>query len=57
MGHLAASVASRDVAPTHAHLHAIKNRRKGLMKEEHKNLDEENKSTEKVMIPLFSLYD
>ncbi|KAH6821645.1 CwfJ-like family protein [Perilla frutescens var. hirtella] len=47
MGHLAASVASRGVAPTHAHLHAIKNRRKGLVKGEQKNLDEENNSSEK----------
>lgn len=49
MGHLAASVASRGVAPTHAHLHAINNRRK-VMKDEPKNLNEENDNTEKVMV-------
>ncbi|KAL3828721.1 hypothetical protein ACJIZ3_017523 [Penstemon smallii] len=47
MGHLAASVASRNVAPTHAHLHAIKNRRKGLIKEERKNIDEDADNAEK----------
>lgn len=40
MGQFAASVASRYVAPTHAHLHAIK-RRKGLVKEEQGNIAEE----------------
>lgn len=53
MGQFAASMASRDVASTHAHLQAINHRRKGLMKEEKKNLDEENNSTEKVMAPYF----
>ncbi|XP_073148161.1 uncharacterized protein [Henckelia pumila] len=48
MGHFAVSVASRDVAPTHAHLHAIKNRRKGLVKEEQENIaDEIGRSTQK----------
>ncbi|KAL8525067.1 hypothetical protein ACS0TY_014608 [Phlomoides rotata] len=46
MGHLAASVASRGVAPTHAHLHAINNRRK-VMKDQPTNLNEENDNTEK----------
>ncbi|KAK6161384.1 hypothetical protein DH2020_004765 [Rehmannia glutinosa] len=50
MGHLAASVASHNVAPTHAHLRAIKNRRKGLLKEEQTNIDEKiNKSEKKSM--------
>lgn len=40
MGHFAASVASRNVAPTHAHLHAIK-KRKGLIKEEQGSVAEE----------------
>ncbi|XP_073038005.1 uncharacterized protein [Primulina eburnea] len=40
MGQLAASVASRNVAPTLAHLHAIK-KRKGLVKEERGNIAEE----------------
>ncbi|KAG8370348.1 hypothetical protein BUALT_Bualt14G0107600 [Buddleja alternifolia] len=47
MGHLAASVASHNVASTHAHLHAIKNRRKGLINEEKTNTDGENDRTEK----------
>ncbi|KAI3469702.1 hypothetical protein Pfo_026365 [Paulownia fortunei] len=47
MGHFAASVASHNVAPTHAHLQAIKNRRKGLIKEEQTNIDGENDRTEK----------
>ncbi|KZV50426.1 hypothetical protein F511_09484 [Dorcoceras hygrometricum] len=41
MGHFAASVASHNVAPNHAHLHAIKNRRRGLVKEELENVAEE----------------
>ncbi|XP_057771385.1 LOW QUALITY PROTEIN: uncharacterized protein LOC130991285 [Salvia miltiorrhiza] len=48
MGQFAASMASRDVASTHAHLQAINHRRKGLMKEEKQNLDEENNSIEKI---------
>ncbi|KAL0348959.1 UNVERIFIED_CONTAM: CWF19-like protein 2 [Sesamum angustifolium] len=47
MGHFAASVASHSVAPTHAHLQAIKHRRKGLMNEEKANVDEENDQTKK----------
>ncbi|KAL3649076.1 hypothetical protein CASFOL_005479 [Castilleja foliolosa] len=47
MGHLAASVASHKVAPTHAHLHAIKHRRKGLLKEEQTTKDEKSNSSEK----------
>ncbi|PIN25061.1 hypothetical protein CDL12_02196 [Handroanthus impetiginosus] len=47
MGHFAASVASHSVAPTRAHLQAIKNRRKGLINEEQKNIDEENNRTDK----------
>ncbi|EYU32986.1 hypothetical protein MIMGU_mgv1a001703mg [Erythranthe guttata] len=47
MGQLAASVASRNVAPTHAHLHAIQNRRKGWKKEDKTNIDEDNGSSEK----------
>ncbi|XP_073278643.1 uncharacterized protein [Primulina huaijiensis] len=47
MGQLAASVASRNVAPTLAHLHAIK-KRKGLVKEERGNIAEEiGRSTQK----------
>ncbi|KAL1565846.1 CWF19-like protein 2 isoform X5 [Salvia divinorum] len=48
MGQFAASMASSDVASTHAHLQAINHRRKGLMKEEKKDLDEESNSTEKI---------
>ncbi|XP_047955764.1 CWF19-like protein 2 isoform X4 [Salvia hispanica] len=48
MGQFAASVGSRDVASTHAHLQAINHRRKGLMKEEKKNLDVESNSAEKI---------
>ncbi|KAL1535735.1 CWF19-like protein 2 isoform X5 [Salvia divinorum] len=48
MGQFAASMASRDVASTHAHLQAINHRRKGFMKEEKKNLDKESNSTEKI---------
>lgn len=48
MGQFAATVASHDVAPTHAHLQAINRRRHGLMKEQ-KNIDEEDGSSEKVM--------
>ncbi|KAL6519941.1 hypothetical protein OROMI_032835 [Orobanche minor] len=47
MGHLAASVASENVAPSHAHLQAIRHRRKGSLNEEHKNIDEENNRDEK----------
>ncbi|KAK4425547.1 CWF19-like protein 2 [Sesamum alatum] len=47
MGHFAASVASHSVAPTHAHLQAIKSRRKGLINEEKTNIDEENDRTKK----------
>lgn len=56
MGQFAATMASRDVAPTHAHLQAIGHRRKGLMKEEQKTIDEENNSSEKVTAPHFVLY-
>ncbi|XP_042030499.1 CWF19-like protein 2 isoform X2 [Salvia splendens] len=48
MGQFAASVGSRDVASTHAHLQAINHRRKGLMKEDKKNLDVESNSAEKI---------
>ncbi|XP_011091156.1 CWF19-like protein 2 [Sesamum indicum] len=47
MGHFAASVASHSVAPTHAHLQAIKHRRKGLFNEEKTNIDEENDQSKK----------
>lgn len=54
MGQFAASVASHNVAPTHAHLHAIKDRRKGLTKEEHTNIDEESNRTDKVKFSTYS---
>ncbi|CAA0828260.1 CwfJ-like family protein [Striga hermonthica] len=47
MGHLAASLASQNVAPTYAHLQAIKHRRKGLLMEEQKHMDEETSRNEK----------
>lgn len=50
MGQFAATMASRDVAPSHSHLQAINHRRKGLIKEQ-KNIDEEDNSSEKVMTP------
>lgn len=45
MGQFAASVASRTVAPTHAHLHAIRNRKKELIEEERTILNNENNSS------------
>ncbi|KAL6532385.1 hypothetical protein OROGR_014355 [Orobanche gracilis] len=47
MGHLAASVASQNVAPSHAHLQAIRHRRKGSINEEQKNIDEGNNRDDK----------
>ncbi|XP_051128663.1 uncharacterized protein LOC127249748 [Andrographis paniculata] len=47
MGHFAASVASRGVAPTHAHLQAIKSRRRGWSVDDQKSVVEENDETEK----------
>ncbi|KAL2463538.1 CwfJ-like family protein [Forsythia ovata] len=45
MGQFAASVASRRVAPTHAHLHAIRNRKKELIEEEQTIINNENNSS------------
>ncbi|XP_022851473.1 CWF19-like protein 2 [Olea europaea var. sylvestris] len=45
MGQFAASVASRTVAPTHAHLHAIRNRKKELIEEERAIINNENNSS------------
>lgn len=44
MGHFAASVASHSVAPTHAHLQAIKTRRKGFSTEDQRNVAETDKT-------------
>ncbi|KAG8369732.1 hypothetical protein BUALT_Bualt14G0044400 [Buddleja alternifolia] len=54
MGHFGASVSPHNVAPTHAHLQAIKNRRKELIKEEKKNTDGENDRIEKDNVALVS---
>ncbi|XP_019181712.1 PREDICTED: CWF19-like protein 2 isoform X2 [Ipomoea nil] len=50
MSQLAVSVASRKVAPTHAHLHAIKSRRRGVMENENVDKHEEG-SVEKGAPP------
>ncbi|CAL5392560.1 unnamed protein product [Camellia sinensis] len=48
LGQLAVSVASRTAAPSRAHLHAIKNRKKGLSEEQQTTVDNQNeKVTEK----------
>lgn len=53
MGQFAASVASRTVAPTHAHLHAIRNRKKEFIEEERTIINNENNSSvEKVILHL-----
>lgn len=52
MGHFAASVASQSVAPSHAHIRAINNRRKGLSSEEQKRTVEGNDKAEKVKTSL-----
>nr|GMD12570.1 CWF19-like protein 2 [Ipomoea batatas] len=51
LSQLAVSVASRKVAPTHAHLHAIKSRRRGVMDNENADKHEEG-SFEKGAPPL-----
>ncbi|XP_031100711.1 CWF19-like protein 2 isoform X1 [Ipomoea triloba] len=51
LSQLAVSVASRKVAPTHAHLHAIKSRRRGVMENENADKHEEG-SVEKGAPPL-----
>lgn len=50
LGQLAVSVASRTAAPSRAHLHAIKNRKKGLSEEQQTTVDDQNeKVTEKTI--------
>ncbi|CAI9769356.1 unnamed protein product [Fraxinus pennsylvanica] len=45
MGQFAASVASHRVAPTHAHLHATRNRKKELIEEERTVVNNENNNS------------
>lgn len=42
VGQLAVSAAAHKVAPTHAHLHAIKSRRRGLKEEEQTDTKRQN---------------
>ncbi|KAK1310857.1 hypothetical protein QJS10_CPA08g00175 [Acorus calamus] len=49
LGELAASVASRRAAPTHAHLHAIKDRKRGVAEKSERNgRDQTERFTEEV---------
>ncbi|XP_077239241.1 cwfJ-like family protein [Tasmannia lanceolata] len=49
LGQLAVSVASRSAAPSHAHLRAIKDRKRGLIEESETGAEDKINATEKVL--------
>lgn len=49
LAQLAVSVASKKAAPTHAHLRAINNRRRGLMEDEKTESDQENQRSNRTV--------
>lgn len=52
LGELTVSVASRTAAPSHAHLHAIKDRRRGLTEERSTGSDKESQMDVKKVLAI-----